>query len=60
MVDEVFELDWQVRVKTNGGHRRSFENGMEDDAGTCFTKWQSAGRHFIQDDTEGKQVCPRI
>jgi hypothetical protein len=33
---------------------------MEDDAGTCSTEWQLAGGHFIQDHTEGEEVCSRI
>ena len=60
LVDDVFELRWQVRIQPDRRDRRAIENRLEDQRRSVAAKWKLTGGHLVQHDAEGKQIRTRI
>src|SRR5271169_1205095 len=56
LVDDVFQLWWQIGIYAEGGYRSAFQNCVEDDAGGISPKREKPCRHLVQDGPEREQI----
>ena len=59
-IDNVLELRRQIRIQTNRSDGRAIHDAVEDHARSFSAKRKRPGGHFVEHDSERKQISARI
>src|SRR2546422_4434664 len=60
LVDDPFEVNWEVGIQAHRRNGISVKNGVENDSRTLPTERQRSRRHLVENGTEGKQITAGI
>jgi hypothetical protein len=55
-VNNVLEIGGNFVVQTDGRDGRFVQDGVEDSGGSVASERKAPGSHFVENDTEGKEV----
>ncbi len=60
LLQNFFELGWNIRIDANGRGRHAIQDGFKGDAGGFAAEGHRAGGHFVQHGAERKKIAARV